>query len=48
MVKIEANESIDQNEEDDKCNGDINSATKAGVLTNAHTGNTSSRLNYNQ
>ena len=47
-MKIEGSESIDHNKEYDKYNGDINSAAKGSVLTNAPTGNISSRLNYNQ
>ena len=45
-MKIEASESIDHSEEDNKCNGDNNSAAKGGVVTNAPTGNTSSSVVY--
>ena len=41
-VKIEASESVDQSEEDNKCNSDNNSAAKGGVVTNVPVGNTSS------
>ena len=33
-VKIEASESNDQNEEDNKCNSDNDSAAKGGIVTN--------------
>ena len=42
-VKIEASESIDQSEEDNKCNVN-NSAAKGGVVTNVPVGNTSSNV----
>ena len=43
-VKIEASQSVDHSEEDNRYNGDNNSVAKGGVVTNAPTGNTSSSV----
>ena len=43
-VKIEASKSTDHSDEDNKYNGDNNSAAKDSVVTNAPTGNTCSSV----
>ena len=43
-VKIDASKSIDHSEENNRYNGDNDSAAKGGVVTNASTGNTSNSV----